>query len=553
NIGNNGTAASTSNINIGSSIAGTTAITGATTVTNRTSGAADSLAVSNSTSTGNIAVFKDNTTTVLTIANGGAATFQNQTDSTAALQIQNSAGVSLLTADSTNLKTELNGNLQSQFGGLGRYQNMLTYSEQGDNAAWTNGAGNPAATRTADTTAAPNGETTADTVDFSGGTVFAQGVTTAAIASRTFTFSIWIRATSGFTLSHFGVSNSNNPFQANYTQTQVIPGDSTWHRYSFTFTAGAGDNSTTLNATASCTGGSCGTATMQVWGAQLEENAYASIYARVGAGAISTATRGIVGGGNAIFNPSVNSTTAFQIQNAAGQNLFVANTTAQQVAIGPAAVPANGVLTIGTNTTAATGGLYFGTDTNLYRAGSGVLTTDSIFKLNSSNGLRMGTGLATNYGYAIRQIPSGSGNAIHLDNGINYLLYEDNNHPSGSEDNIVFALTATGGANDQLAIPEIEGQAFRATSQYYATWKPQAYINYNNGFVANSPGGIAWTKEWQYANFGGRTIDLQWKNAPGFDSIIQITVNGGVAAENVVLLLTVWANIGNDITVYRTP
>ncbi len=81
--------------------------------------------------------------------------------------------------------------------------------------------------------------------------------------------------------------------------------------------------------------------------------------------------------GAALFKNSADSTAAFQIQNAGGQSLFVANTTAQQIAIGPAAIPANGVLTIGTNTTATSGGIYFGTDTNLYRSAGATLTTDT--------------------------------------------------------------------------------------------------------------------------------------------------------------------------------
>ena len=52
-------------------------------------------------------------------------------------------------------------------------------------------------------------------------------------------------------------------------------------------------------------------------------------------------------------------------------------TSTQQVAIGPAAVPANGLLTIGTNTTSSTQGIYFGTDVNLYRSGPISLTTNS--------------------------------------------------------------------------------------------------------------------------------------------------------------------------------
>lgn len=109
NIGNNSTASSTNNVNIGSSIAGTTAITGATTITNRTSGSSDTLAVSNSTSTGNIAVFKDNTTAVLTIADGGATTFQNQTNTASAFRVLNSTGGELVGVDSLGSNLTLAG------------------------------------------------------------------------------------------------------------------------------------------------------------------------------------------------------------------------------------------------------------------------------------------------------------------------------------------------------------------------------------------------------------------------------------------------------------
>ncbi|MBA3679480.1 carbohydrate binding domain-containing protein, partial [Candidatus Saccharibacteria bacterium] len=71
NFGNNSTASSTTNINIGSSIAGTTAITGATTITNRTSGSVDTLIVNNGTSAGTILKLQDNGSDVLSVADGG--------------------------------------------------------------------------------------------------------------------------------------------------------------------------------------------------------------------------------------------------------------------------------------------------------------------------------------------------------------------------------------------------------------------------------------------------------------------------------------------------
>ncbi len=107
NIGNNSTAGSTNNVNIGSGVAGTTAITGATTITNRTSGSADTLIISNSTSTGNILQARDNATAVLTIADGGATTFSNQTNSTTAFRIQNASAQNLFVADTTNQRVAI--------------------------------------------------------------------------------------------------------------------------------------------------------------------------------------------------------------------------------------------------------------------------------------------------------------------------------------------------------------------------------------------------------------------------------------------------------------
>ena len=111
-IGSNSTASSTTNTNIGSSIAGTTAITGLTTITNRTSGSADTFNVSNSTSTGTIANFKDNASTVFSLADGGAALFQNQTNSATAFQVQNSTGVAVENISTTTTNLLLDGSFE---------------------------------------------------------------------------------------------------------------------------------------------------------------------------------------------------------------------------------------------------------------------------------------------------------------------------------------------------------------------------------------------------------------------------------------------------------
>lgn len=80
--------------------------------------------------------------------------------------------------------------------------------------------------------------------------------------------------------------------------------------------------------------------------------------------------------GKASFSNRVDSTSGFEIQNAAYQNVFTVDTSNQRIAVGPAAVPANSVLTVGGDTTDATGGITFGTDTNLYRGAANQLKTD---------------------------------------------------------------------------------------------------------------------------------------------------------------------------------
>jgi hypothetical protein len=77
-----------------------TVVGGATSLTGATSG--DALTVSNSTSTGNIALFKDNSTAVFTIADSGLVTAKSLGTSTAAFDIQNSSSASLFSADTFN-------------------------------------------------------------------------------------------------------------------------------------------------------------------------------------------------------------------------------------------------------------------------------------------------------------------------------------------------------------------------------------------------------------------------------------------------------------------
>lgn len=108
------TGSATGTTSIGNSAAGaisvqsasTVEITGTTTVSGLASGTGVALSVTNSTSTGSILELKDSTTSVFTVADGGAVVAKNT--STTAFAIQNASGYSVLTADtSTNYRLVL--------------------------------------------------------------------------------------------------------------------------------------------------------------------------------------------------------------------------------------------------------------------------------------------------------------------------------------------------------------------------------------------------------------------------------------------------------------
>lgn len=100
---------------------------------------------------------------------------------------------------------------------------------------------------------------------------------------------------------------------------------------------------------------------------------------------------------------NVSSTTALQVRNG-GTSTLTVNTTAGQVGIGGPA--ANSVLTVGTNTTAASGGITFGTDTNLYRSAANTLRTDDSLVVPGLGSVSVAT--VTNTSYNMSSTAAGS-------------------------------------------------------------------------------------------------------------------------------------------------
>jgi hypothetical protein len=145
---------------------------------------------------------------------------------------------------------------------FGGRRNLLTRTEEFNDAAWTPGSVTP----TANTVVAPDGSTTADTLAFiaNGNARIFQTITTAATP---YTFSVWLRAEAPQTL-RIGVTLAS---------TGNVSVTTEWQRFSYTFTPSAGSNIIGLQNAIDGLARS-----VYAWGAQLELGSTATPYQRVG-------------------------------------------------------------------------------------------------------------------------------------------------------------------------------------------------------------------------------------------------------------------------------
>ncbi len=195
------------------------------------------------------------------------------------------------------------GNMYSPFGGFGRYQNYLTYSEQINNAAWVkSGGGTP--TVNANAAAGPDGATTADEIVWTNPTAGTETVnqdTGINPASKTYTVSFWIKQGTTATVTNTRVRLLAGATSATgHPVALSVP--TNWERRSFTVTWGAGDTGNLNFRFEQQTDHGAGR--MLIWGVQVEEASTSNIYARTEATAITGVQRSLVAqsSGNILLN-----------------------------------------------------------------------------------------------------------------------------------------------------------------------------------------------------------------------------------------------------------
>ena len=213
----------------------------------------------------------------------GSYSYIESTTANGDVIVRTPSGGGNFTIDNISVR-ELAGNHASQSTAASRpvlraRYNLLTYSEQFDNAAWTKGGGS---TVTANSVTAPDGTTTADTLVLTTGSATSQLYQSVAITNGPVTVSVWLRADAPVTLD-FGFYDSASDVGSINVTTE-------WQR--FTRTRAGGLTGADRRACWLYKGSAGGT-TVYVWGAQLVTGSSAGTYQRIAA-ATDYATAGFL-------------------------------------------------------------------------------------------------------------------------------------------------------------------------------------------------------------------------------------------------------------------
>jgi hypothetical protein len=153
--------------------------------------------------------------------------------------------------------------------------NLLTFSEQFDNAVWT--ALQASVTTAANNATAPNGSVTADTVTFTGSSYKYASYATGLLTNQTYTFSVWVSSLTG--KDTIGVRMSANTTSSDAVFS-LVSLTTTPTRVSVTRTFTSTDTSIFVgfDNRSAIVGGAQTTGSVVVWGAQLELGSTATTY-----------------------------------------------------------------------------------------------------------------------------------------------------------------------------------------------------------------------------------------------------------------------------------
>lgn len=298
---------------------------------------------------------------VLKVADKGYTTLQNSADGASAFQIQNAAGTGLL-----NVNT-IDGTLRY---GYSSYSTGTISQTAGSGAV--------------------TGTGTTFTSSMDGGTlIYADGAT----ATVTFVDSTHLTSTnttenitnSSYTIRYNGLQvssvgattvrlDSTNAFQVQSANGSVALGVDTTTR-----NVGVGGSSTSGVRLFVTTAGTN-------VGLRVSQTGTGNIFELNGSASSTVAS--VSATGAVLFKNSTNSTTAFQIQDAAGTgNIFVVDTVGNDIGIGVTPNAGNALLQIGSSSVGQNTGIKFGTSGNgvyLYRPAAHVLQTSDSFVVGGS-------------------------------------------------------------------------------------------------------------------------------------------------------------------------
>lgn len=301
----------------------------------------------------------------------GATTFQNTNNSTTALQIQNSSGVSLLTADTTNAQLKVTGNLNVGTGAAGAGRLFSDGFESGNFTLWNGGAGGTIAT---ETTTVHDGKYAAEvgplssssgsvTTSITGSsTVYARSyidvssqgggsnLDLLSLTDGTHNWSVYRNATDN-KLYVFGWNGTTSTNIGNETTASTSLGN--WYDIEWRMTMGAsGTTQVWVNGTQvlSVTGVNFGATNLNSFTLGEGNNRTGTIY--FDDVAVDTAFNGesaslnvadslhISGtssfGNDLLVQPMSDSTAAFQVQNASGTQVLTVDTAGKHVIVGSA-------------------------------------------------------------------------------------------------------------------------------------------------------------------------------------------------------------------------